>query len=44
MVKSKNLKELNYPDRGNWVRWLTYQHWTLEELINGDWIEYQTIL
>ena len=40
MVKSPSIKNLKYPDRTKWCNWIAYQHWTMDEIVSGEWFNY----
>jgi hypothetical protein len=39
-IRINNLNKLKYPDRKPWVNWLSYHHYTLNELSEGFPIKY----
>jgi len=40
MVNSKDIKNLQYPDRTAWCNWIAYQQWTEYEILSGEAFKY----
>jgi len=39
-IASKSVSNLRYPNRQPWLNWISYYHWSINDLRSDEWIKY----